>query len=180
MSSCLRPPPEPGTHFMTGGQGRSPCLHQPAADRQHLTLAQSGEPGDTGEGWLPGTPCPRGRGGLGPPQATWLHGESGPLLCHSGPPRPFWLEFPSFSKGKGTASSANVLHLGTRGCDTQKACCNQSLRCWRQAEAPWAGARAERAPERLGLDVLDHDGVDELPPAVVGAEPAGHVPVPLQ
>lgn len=31
-------------------------------------------------------------------------------------------------------------------------------------------------PERLGLDVLDHDRVDELPPAMVGAEPAGHVP----
>lgn len=35
-------------------------------------------------------------------------------------------------------------------------------------------------PERLGLDVLDHDGVHELPPAVVRAEPAAHVPVPLQ
>lgn len=31
-------------------------------------------------------------------------------------------------------------------------------------------------PERLGLDVLDHDGVHELPPAVVRAEPAAHVP----
>lgn len=31
-------------------------------------------------------------------------------------------------------------------------------------------------PEHLGLDVLDHDRVDELPPAVVGAEPARHVP----
>lgn len=28
--------------------------------------------------------------------------------------------------------------------------------------------------------MLDHDGVDELPPAMVGAEPASHIPVPLQ
>ena len=31
-------------------------------------------------------------------------------------------------------------------------------------------------PECLGLDVLDHDGVDELPPAMVGAKPTSHVP----
>lgn len=47
---------------------------------------------------------------------------------------------------------------------------------WQRTPAPGWARRGQGLPERLGLDVLDHDRVDELPPAVVGAEPACHIP----
>lgn len=47
---------------------------------------------------------------------------------------------------------------------------------WWEAGQPGWALSGGGLPEGLGLDVLDHDRVDELPPAMEGAEPAGHVP----
>lgn len=116
-------------------------------------------------------PCPHGAGH----HRARVSPRSGSGSVRSPRPCSGYLVTMSLSGRKAPASLTprawlHQLHcLRIHGCDTQEA---RLENC-----QPAAGAGAgEGVPERPGLDVLHHDGVDAPPPAVVGAEPAGHVP----
>lgn len=104
-------------------------------------------------------------GGPGWAPVVWLHSKPGPCpvilvtLPQAGNTLASLTFRGTWESRLMTANGHRALPPCGRGCQLQE----------------WAG-QGQGLPERLGLDVLDHDGVDELPPAVVVAEPACHIP----